>query len=338
MRSLRLRPNRLTYKYGVRANPEEVDTVNLVFMQLPMVVFTTLAPMASGAFIGLAIAFLTARFSQEQLLRIDRWTLLPLAVLAAGYLASFVFYASPEHAFAAFQGIGLGSMSFAAVAGMLFATLAVVYWIIAMTGELPYQARKVFAVVVGAASLLLSLAIGVSYMGSGVITWSSPLVPLGLMGFAAAGGVPLGALVISLGGGLRSTRRTRFSDASVIVAFIGVAAAFVSVTSQLLFAQSVYSAYYTGVEALPNSWAYLVVAIVGFVAMLACLRSALAPEGRSAVPVGRTAGAAAAVPQRDLTGDTRVGIRSATSVLVIGNVCVIAAIFVARMMFYALQF
>ena len=35
------------------------------------------APMASGAFIGLAIAFLTTRFSAETLRRIDRWTLLP---------------------------------------------------------------------------------------------------------------------------------------------------------------------------------------------------------------------------------------------------------------------
>ena len=174
-------------------------------------------------------------------------------------------------------------------------------------------------------------------MMSGVVTWNSPLVPLGLMGFAVAGGVPLGVLVVSLAGGLSQTRRTRFAAASIVAAFAGVVAALVSVTSQLLFAQSVHSSYYTGVEALPNSWVYLVVTIVGFVAMLACLRSALTPEDHFAMPVGRTAGAASAVPQRDLTGDMRVGIRSATSVLVIGNVAVIAAIFVARMMFYALQ-
>ena len=50
------------------------------------------------------------------------------------------------------------------IAGMLLIALAVVYWIIAMTGNLDGRPRKVFATVVGAASLLLSLSIGaVSY-------------------------------------------------------------------------------------------------------------------------------------------------------------------------------
>ena len=84
---------------------------------------------------------------------------------------------------------------------MLLIALAVVYWIIAMTGNLDGRPRKVFATVVGAASLLLSLSIGVMYMGSAVLTWNSPLVPLGIIGFCIAGGVPLGVLVVALAGG-----------------------------------------------------------------------------------------------------------------------------------------
>ena len=45
--------------------------MDLVYLQLPLVFFTAAAPMASGAFIGLAIAFLTTRFSAETLRRID---------------------------------------------------------------------------------------------------------------------------------------------------------------------------------------------------------------------------------------------------------------------------
>ena len=44
--------------------------MDLALLQMPMVLFTTLVPMASGAFVGLALAFLTSRFSKECLARI----------------------------------------------------------------------------------------------------------------------------------------------------------------------------------------------------------------------------------------------------------------------------
>ena len=172
--------------------------MDLALLQMPMVLFTTLVPMASGAFIGLALAFLTSRFSKERLARIDRWTLLPMAILAVGYIASFVALSSPQYSMSLFQGVDIAPLSFVGIAGMLFIALAVVYWIIAMTGNLDERPRKVFATVVGAASLLLSLSIGVMYMGSAVLTWNSPLVPLGIIGFCIAGGVPLGVLVVAL--------------------------------------------------------------------------------------------------------------------------------------------
>ena len=310
--------------------------MELALFQMPMVLFTTLAPMASGAFIGLAIAFLTTRLSSEQLARIDRWTMLPLVILVVGFLAAFVFFA-PLSATFALQGIGNGAVAFPFAACVLTVVLGAIYWAVAMTGGLPYRPRAVFACVVGAAALVLSLAIGVMYMNSAVVTWSSPLVPLGIMGFCAAGGVPLGALVLSLAKALPATRETRFGAASLIAALIGVVAAIVSVTSQLLFAQSTFGAFFPGADVLPGSWVYLVVSIVGFVVMLGCLRGAVMSDGRSAAPVGRTAGAAAAIPLSEVRETERAGVRSATALLVAGNVAVIVAIGVARMMFYALQ-
>lgn len=311
--------------------------MELAFAQMPMVLFTTLAPMASGAFIGLAIAFLTVRFSEEKLARIDRWTALPLAILAVGLVASFVFYASPQYTIIAFQGIGISSVAWQFIAGMLFASLAVVYWIIAMTGNLPYRARVVFSCVVGVSSLVYSVVIGAMYMGSAVATWSSPLVPLGLMGFAAAGGVPLGVLVVVAAKALPEAHGTRFGAISLIAAFIGVVVAIFAVAAQLLYAQSAFSAYFSGVDLLGGSWVYLLVSIIGFIVMLGCLRGAVLPGGRSASPMGRTAGAAAAIPQRDMAEGEHTRTLSPLAYLVIGNVAVLAAIVVARMMFYALQ-
>ena len=143
--------------------------MDLALLQMPMVLFTTLVPMASGAFVGLALAFLTSRFSKECLARIDRWTLLPMAILAVGYIASFVALSSPQYSMSLFQGVDIAPLSFVGIAGMLFIALAVVYWIIAMTGNLDERPRKVFATVVGAASLLLSLSIGAPRCSPGTL-------------------------------------------------------------------------------------------------------------------------------------------------------------------------
>ena len=314
--------------------------MDLALLQMPMVLFTTLVPMASGAFVGLALAFLTSRFSKECLARIDRWTLLPMAILAVGYIASFVALSSPQYSMSLFQGVDIAPLSFVGIAGMLFIALAVVYWIIAMTGNLDERPRKVFATVVGAASLLLSLSIGVMYMGSAVLTWNSPLVPLGIIGFCIAGGVPLGVLVVALAGGMPEARLTRLPTVALFTAFIGVVAAIVAVSAQLLFAQSTFNAFFPGSDVLPGSWVYLVISIVGFVVMLATLRATLMPGGRNVAAMGRTAGAAAAIPLRDredVDADDPVGVRSAIPLLVAGNAAVLIGIFVARLMFYALQ-
>ncbi len=313
-------------------------------MQLPMAVFTTLAPMASGAFIGLALAFFTTRFTQDQLLRIDRWTLLPLLVLAAGYVASFVFFASPQHAVGALQGIRLASVSVVALVGMLFVSLAVVYWIIAMAGGLPYRARKAFAAGVGAVALVLSFSIGALYMTSSVVAWNSPFVPLGMMGFCAAAGVPLGVLVVALAGGLPQARATRFPAAAMIAAFVGVLVALLSVFAQLLFAQSVYSAFSFGEQMLPSPWVHLVVFVTGLVAMLWCLRSALLPgKLASTTPLGRQVHAAAvsAHVSAEASGRAEAGRRmpvgSAVLLVAAGSVLAAVAVFAARLLFYALQ-
>ena len=311
--------------------------MNLAFLQLPMVLFTTLAPMASGAFIGLAIAFLTTRFSSERLERIDRWTLLPLGIFAAGFVAALWPSLVSQGMSGALRDFGVGGLAMGpavSLAGLAFASLAVVYWIIALTGNLDYRARSVFATAVGAGALVLSFAIGMPFAGSAALSWGSLLAAIGLMGLCAAGGVPLGVLVVALGGGLAEARGTRFASASMIAAFIGVVAAIFGIASQMLYAQSVATVLASGAEAVSGSWVYLAISIVGFVVMLACLRTTFSPDRTASL--GRTAGAAAAVPVRDRGGVRPVGARSAVPLLVGGNVAVLAAIFAARLVFYVL--
>ena len=116
--------------------------------ELPLALFTTLAPVGAGAFIALAVAFFTTKFSDEQLKKIDRMTTIPVVVLVAGFICAFFHLASPMHAFGVFAGLGASPLSNELLAGVVFAVLAIVYWIVALAGKLGEGARKGFAAVV----------------------------------------------------------------------------------------------------------------------------------------------------------------------------------------------
>ena len=332
--------------------------MDLAYLQLPLVFFTAAAPMASGAFVGLAIAFLTTRFSAETLRRIDRWTLLPLVILAVGVIAAVAFMNTPQSALLVIQGIDPGAFGFAVFMAVAFAVVALVYWVVAMVGRLSDGARKAFATVVAVLAVVYSVAIGVAYMMSDVPLWASVIVPLGFAGFSLASGVPLGLLVLAASRALPEARETRFGTAALVTALVGAVVSIFAVTVQLMNAQATVAAIFPG--ALPGAWVYLIVSIAGFVVALACMRGALSGplSGRSAAPLGSTAGAAAmpwnsvdsaaASPaaEGNVVPDLEARYRrqaatdatKAVPYLVLGNVAVLAALVAARVLFYAMQF
>ncbi len=334
--------------------------MDLVYLQLPLVFFTAAAPMASGAFVGLAIAFLTTRFSAETLRRIDRWTLLPLVILAVGVIAAVAFMNTPQSALLVIQGIDPGAFGFAVFMAVAFAVVALVYWVVAMVGRLSDGARKAFATVVAVLAVVYSVAIGVAYMMSDVPLWASVIVPLGFAGFSLASGVPLGMLVLAASRALPEARETRFGTAALVTALVGAVVSIFAVTVQLMNAQATVAAIFPGADALPGAWVYLIVSIAGFVVALACMRGALSGplSGRSAAPLGSTAGAAAmpwnsvdsaaASPaaEGNVVPDLEARYRrqaatdatKAVPYLVLGNVAVLAALVAARVLFYAMQF
>ena len=164
--------------------------------ELPLAVFTTLAPVGAGAFIALAIAFAAGKFSDEQLKAIDKMTLVPFVVAAIGFIASMAHAANPAHAFGIFTGLGSSPLSNEVCIGMVFMLVALVYVILALAGKLG-GARKGLAIVVAVLGAVFALFVGAAYMIPTVQSWDSVLVPLQMLGFALAGGVALGALVLT---------------------------------------------------------------------------------------------------------------------------------------------
>lgn len=162
------------------------------FEHAALAVFTTLAPMGAGAFIVLTYAFLAGKPDQAAAKRLDRWTALPLAVLAVGFTGAFMHLASPLGAFGVFAGVGSSPLSNEILAGVLFVVAAVIYWVLGLAGKLSEGARRAFLIALSVLAVVFSAFCGLAYMIHTIPTWNTPTSIVQMVGFMVAGGTVLG--------------------------------------------------------------------------------------------------------------------------------------------------
>lgn len=168
------------------------------FEHAALAVFTTLAPMGAGAFIVLTYAFLAGKPDQAAAKRLDRWTALPLAVLAVGFAGAFMHLASPLGAFGVFAGVGSSPLSNEILAGVLFVVAAVIYWVLGLAGKLSEGARRAFLIALSVLAVVFSAFCGLAYMMHTIPTWNTPTSIVQMVGFMVAGGTVLGFCTVGL--------------------------------------------------------------------------------------------------------------------------------------------
>lgn len=163
----------------------------------PLAIFTTLAPMAAASFVVLAYVFLAGKPSAEEAKRLDKWTALPAVFMALGMIASFFHLANPANALFVFSGVGSSPLSNELLVTVVFAVVALVYWILGLAGKLPATggARTVLLLVLAAGSVLQALFCGMAYLMDTIPTWNNPATVVQQLGCAWLGGAALGALV-----------------------------------------------------------------------------------------------------------------------------------------------
>lgn len=276
------------------------------FAELPLAVFSTLAPMGAGAFIALALAFFTTSFSDEQLKKIDKMTLVALIVVLVGFVASFFHLASPMHAAGVFAGVGSSPLSNEILAGSIFVVLAVVYVIVALTGKLKGGARKGFAAAVAVMAAVFACFTGMAYLMDTIPSWNTPMVPVQLLGFALVGGMPLGTLLLGLAGSLEDALKGTFKTVGTVVVAVGALLAVVGLCVQVMGVNNLANPLVSGADVVAGVMLWLVVAVVCLVA--AALANVFALKGKSPVALAGVA-----------------------------SVVAVAGIFVARLVFYAVQ-
>lgn len=256
--------------------------------ELPLALFTTLAPIGAGAFIALAVAFFTTKFSDEQLKKIDRMTTIPVVVLVAGFICAFFHLASPMHAFGVFAGLGASPLSNELLAGVVFAVLAIVYWIVALAGKLGEGARKGFAAVVAVMAVVFACFTGAAYMMETIASWNTPMVPVAVLGFSLLGGVSLGVLVLALSGALEDAAKGGFKMAAPVVLVVGLVLGIAGLLVQVMSVSGMGNALVDGADLVAAAsapmWIGVVCMVVAAAAFMA-LRNSKSTALAVAAPV-----------------------------------------------------
>lgn len=257
--------------------------------ELPLALFTTLAPIGAGAFIALAVAFFTTKFSDEQLKKIDRMTTIPVVVLVVGFICAFFHLASPMHAFGVFAGLGASPLSNELLAGVVFAVLAIVYWIVALSGKLSEGARKGFAAVVAVMAVVFACFTGAAYMMETIASWNTPMVPVAVLGFSLLGGVSLGVLVLALSGALADAAKGGFKMAALAVLVIGLVLGVAGLLVQVMSVSGMGNALVDGADLVAAAsapmWIGVVCMVVASAAAFMALRNSKSTALAAAAPV-----------------------------------------------------
>lgn len=257
--------------------------------ELPLALFTTLAPIGAGAFIALAVAFFTTKFSDEQLKKIDRMTTIPVVVLVAGFICAFFHLASPMHAFGVFAGLGASPLSNELLAGVVFAVLGIVYWIVALAGKLGEGARKGFSAVVAVMAVVFACFTGAAYMMETIASWNTPMVPVAVLGFSLLGGVSLGVLVLALSGALEDAAKGGFKMAALVVLVIGLVLGVAGLLVQVMSVSGMGNALVDGADLVAAAsapmWIGVVCMVVAAAAAFMALRNSKSTALAAAAPV-----------------------------------------------------
>ena len=266
--------------------------------EMPLALFTTLAPVGAGAFIALAVAFFTTKFSDEQLKKIDRMTTIPVVVLVAGFICAFFHLASPMHAFGVFAGLGASPLSNELLAGVVFAVLAIVYWIVALAGTLGEGARKGFAAVVAVMAVVFACFTGAAYMMETIASWNTPMVPVAVLGFSLLGGICLGVLVLALSGALEDAAKGGFKMAALAVLIVGLVLGVAGLLVQVMSVSGMGNALVDGADLVAAAsapmWIGVVCMVVAAAAAFMALRNTKSTALAAAAPVLAVVGVFAA--------------------------------------------
>lgn len=164
--------------------------------EMPLALFSTLAPIGAGAFVILAIVSFASKLDDAKTRSMEKFSIVPMGFVLVGFIAAFFHLASPLHALGVFAGLGSSSLSNELAVGVAFFVLAAAYTGFAFCGKLG-KARLPLLAAVGVAGIAFCVFVGLAYQMPTIPSWNTPIVPFEMVFLGLAGGAALVALGLS---------------------------------------------------------------------------------------------------------------------------------------------
>lgn len=168
-----------------------------VFAELPLALFSTLAPIAAGTFLALSIFLIVAPMEDLRVRTIGKLSLVPYAIALAGFAASLFHLATPTNAPLVLANTGSSPLSNEIAVGVIFLVAATTFVAFGLADRLDGRVRTPLAVVTVVISAGFTWFTGMAYVMSTIESWNTLLVPVQIMGFSLLAGILLGMLLLS---------------------------------------------------------------------------------------------------------------------------------------------
>lgn len=240
------------------------------FAELPLALFSTLAPMGAGAFLILAILFSTTNVEEDAARRIDKLTAIPVGLVIVGFIAAFFHLADPLHAFGVFAGIGSSPLSNELAAGCLFALVMLAYWIAAMMGKLKTGVRRGLLWACAVLGIVFAWFTGAAYMIDTIPSWNTVAGPVQLVGFALIGGVAASVLVLALAKHAQALKTPPLKTAVLAVTAAGLVLAIGGVAAQAAAVSGMTNALVSGQDLVGSVMLAIICGIICLVGTGVC--------------------------------------------------------------------
>lgn len=254
--------------------------------EITLVLFTTLAPSGTIAFMTMTGILLGARFDEGMRARMNLFLCIPLVTSMVGLVASATHLGNPANALYVFMNVGSSPLSDEVFCAVLFLICAGVYWLSSFSMRPLRVLKRVLLVVLELCGATFVAAVSFAYETDTVITWCTPYVPAALWLNALVGGSLLAVLSLyaarypAVGAGL--------GRAMLVVSAVALAANTVVYVLQGLAYIHAENAVTSATELVPFYWpmlaAFVVLCAAGIAMMVCVLQEISESSGQNKAP------------------------------------------------------
>lgn len=240
--------------------------------ELPLAVFTALAPAGAVCMIALMAMALAHRFTLEGAVRLSQLTWIPLSVTTVALIAAAAHLGTPANALYVIAGVGRSPLSNEVVSAVVFLMICGVNWLLSFVRTDRLAPKRALAVLIIAAGLVFLALMALAYDVETIVSWASPFTPASILLGGLAGGCLLASLVVSL---VEPQVASPALKARLVWGFFLAAAAHVAVlAAQWVWLGSLAGPYGTAAQFAAPFPLFIGIYAVAVVAALALTRAA----------------------------------------------------------------